>query len=108
MEDWAEIRRLHRGEDMSIKAIARRLRISRNTVRSALAADEPPRYRRESKSSIVDEVEGLVNLILDENEPIILLLALALGPVVAPFRIGKALRELRRLGRLAALARSCG
>src|SRR6266487_3535828 len=51
---------------------------------------------------------GLVNLVLDENEPIILLLALALGPVVAPFRIGKALRDLRRLGRLAALARSPG
>ena len=58
MEDWSEIRRLHRGEGMPIKAIARRLRISRNTVRSALAADEPPRYRRETRGSIVDEVEG--------------------------------------------------
>ena len=45
MEDWAEIRRLHRAEGMPIKAIARRLGISRNTVRRALAADGPPRYR---------------------------------------------------------------
>lgn len=29
VEDWAEIRRLHRVEGMAIKAIARRLRISR-------------------------------------------------------------------------------
>jgi len=49
---------------------------------------------------------GLARLLLDENEPIVLPIALALGPVVAPFRIGKALRDLRRLGRLAALARS--
>ena len=40
MEDWAEIRRLHRGEGIPIKAIARRLKISRNTVRNALAADD--------------------------------------------------------------------
>jgi len=64
VEDWAEIRRLHRGEGMPIKAIARRLKISRNTVRSALAAVEPPRYRRESSGSIVDEVEGQIRELL--------------------------------------------
>ena len=41
VEDWAEIRRLHRAEGMPIKAIARRLGISRNAVRRALAKDEP-------------------------------------------------------------------
>ena len=46
MENWAEIRRLHRGEGMPIKAIARRLGISRNTVKRALGSDEPPRYER--------------------------------------------------------------
>ena len=54
MEDWAEIRRLRRAEGMAIQAIARRLRISRNTVKKALAADEPPRYRRAAKGSAVD------------------------------------------------------
>ena len=36
VEDWAEIRRLHRAEGMPIKAIARVLGVSRNTVRAAL------------------------------------------------------------------------
>ena len=39
MEEWAEIRRLHRAEGMSIKAIARRLGVARNTVREALRSD---------------------------------------------------------------------
>jgi DNA-binding CsgD family transcriptional regulator len=36
VEDWAEIRRLHRAEGVPIKEIARRLGIARNTVRAAL------------------------------------------------------------------------
>ena len=32
VEDWAEIRRLHRAEQMPIRAIARHLGISKNTV----------------------------------------------------------------------------
>jgi DNA-binding CsgD family transcriptional regulator len=40
----AEIRRLHRAERLPIKAIARVLGISKNTVRAALACDEPPKY----------------------------------------------------------------
>jgi len=43
VDNWAEIRRLHRGEGLPIKAIARRLGISRNKVKRALAWDEPPR-----------------------------------------------------------------
>jgi hypothetical protein len=49
VEDWAEIRRLHRAEGMGIKVIARRLGIARNTVRDALPSDEPPRYERAGK-----------------------------------------------------------
>jgi hypothetical protein len=45
VEDWAEIRRLHRAEGMPIKAIVRTLGISRNTVRAALASDGPPKYQ---------------------------------------------------------------
>jgi hypothetical protein len=33
VEDWAEIRRLHRAEGLGIKTIARTLGVSRNTVR---------------------------------------------------------------------------
>ena len=46
VEDWAEIRRLHRAEGLPVKAIARLLGISRNTVRRAVAGDGPPRTRR--------------------------------------------------------------
>jgi transposase len=49
VEDWAEIRRLHRAEAMPIKAIARRMGISKNTVKQVLAAEEPPKYRRVSR-----------------------------------------------------------
>jgi Sigma-70, region 4 len=46
VEDGAEIRRLHRAEEMPIKAIARMLGVSRNTVRAALASGGPPKYER--------------------------------------------------------------
>ena len=64
MEDWAEIRRLRRSEDMPIKAIARVLGISRNTVRAALASDAPPKYVRKPAGSIVDAVEPQVRELL--------------------------------------------
>jgi transposase len=57
VEDWAEIRRLHRAEGMGVKAIARRLGVARNTVRSALRSAGPPSYERQRKGSIVDAVE---------------------------------------------------
>jgi transposase len=66
MENWAEIRRLHRGEGMPIKAIARRLGISRNTVKRALASDEPPRYVRCPQGSAVDEFEFRIRELLAE------------------------------------------
>lgn len=64
MEDWAEIRRLRRAEGMPIKAIARVLGCSKNTVKAALAADGPPVYRRPSRGSIVDEVEPRIRELL--------------------------------------------
>lgn len=39
VEDWAEIRRLHRAEGLPIKMIARVLGISKNTVKSALESN---------------------------------------------------------------------
>jgi len=64
VEDWAEIRRLHRAEGVPIRAIARRLGVGRNTVRRALAAAGPPRYRRAVKGSIVDVVEPQIRALL--------------------------------------------
>jgi transposase len=64
VEDWAEVRRLHRVEGLAISAIARRLGIARNTVKKALASDRPPRYERAATGSIVDAVEPRVRELL--------------------------------------------
>jgi transposase len=64
VDDWAEIRRLHRAEGLSIRAIARVRGVSRNTVRNALSADGPPRYQRRPAGSIVDVVEPRVRELL--------------------------------------------
>jgi transposase len=57
VEDWAEIRRLHRAEGLSIRLIARTLGISRTTVRSALTSQGPPKYERAPAGSAVDVFE---------------------------------------------------
>jgi len=64
VEDWAEIRRLHRAERMPIKAIARVMGVSRNTVRAAVASDRPPRYERPRRGSIVDAAEPRIRELL--------------------------------------------
>jgi hypothetical protein len=64
VEDWAEIRRLRRAEGLSIKMIARVMRVSRNTVRAALASDGPPRYSRRPAGSIVDAFEPRIRELL--------------------------------------------
>ena len=66
MEYWAEIRRLHLAEGMPIKAIARKLGVARNTVRSALETAEPPRYVRAAKGSALDELEPRIVALLSE------------------------------------------
>lgn len=66
MEQWAEIRRLHRAEGVPIKEISRRLGIARNTVRSAVAATEPPKYQRAARGSIADDFEPEIRKLLRE------------------------------------------
>ena len=60
LDEWAEIRRLHRSEGLGIKAVARKLGVSKNTVRRALRAEGVPRYRRAPKGSIVDAAEAAI------------------------------------------------
>jgi transposase len=66
VEDWAEIRRLHRAEGVPIKEIVRRLGVARNTVRAALASDRPPRYERPARGSVVDAFEPRIRVLLGE------------------------------------------
>jgi len=66
VEDWAEIRRLHRAEGVPIKEIARRMGVARNTVRAALASDKPPKYERALKGSVADAFEPQVRALLRE------------------------------------------
>lgn len=64
VEDWAEIRQLHRAEGLSIKEIARRLGIARNTVRTAVRSDAPPVFDRKPRPSAVDAVEDEIRKLL--------------------------------------------
>lgn len=72
MEQWAEIRRMHFVEGLSIKGIARRTGRDRKTIRRAIRSPEPPGYRRASVGSKLDahrehiaqllrDVEGITN-----------------------------------------------
>lgn len=64
VEDWAEIRRLHRRDGVPIKVIARTVGVSKNTVRKALRDVGPPRYQRAPVGSVVDEVEPRIRELL--------------------------------------------
>jgi transposase len=64
VEDWAEIRRLHRAEGVPIRQIARAMKVSRNTVRAALRSEGPPRYERVAKGSVAEESEPRIRELL--------------------------------------------
>ncbi|MFC4951259.1 IS21 family transposase [Pseudonocardia sp. GCM10023141] len=64
VEDWAEIRRLHRAEGVPIKEIARLLGLARNTVRAALRSERPPRYERPARGSVADPFEPAIRALL--------------------------------------------
>jgi hypothetical protein len=65
VEQWAEIRRMKHVEGLSQREIKRRTGLHRDTIRRALASNEPPRYgprpRRDSKlDQFVAEIERLL------------------------------------------------
>lgn len=64
VEDWAEIRRLHRAERVSISEIARVMGVSRNTVKAALRSDGAPKYQRAQSSTLADEFEPRIRELL--------------------------------------------
>jgi Helix-turn-helix domain len=64
VQDWAQIRYLHGSEGMSVRAIAARLGLSRETVSRAVKSSSPPRYARVSGPSAFDPFEGHVRQLL--------------------------------------------
>ncbi|MFZ2242208.1 MAG: helix-turn-helix domain-containing protein, partial [Gordonia amarae] len=62
-DEWAEIQRCH-ADGETIKGIAERLRMSRNTVRRALAMTSPPEDHRRVKGSLADEADDDIRRIL--------------------------------------------
>ena len=54
VEQWAEIRRMHRVERLSIREISRRTGLHRKTIRRALGAETPPWYSRPPAASKLD------------------------------------------------------
>jgi transposase len=67
VQDWAEIRRLRTAEKLSISEVARRVGVTRLTVRRALAAPAPPKYERAPTGSAVDEFEEAIRQLLAKH-----------------------------------------
>jgi hypothetical protein len=64
VQDWAQIRYLYGSEGMSVRAIAARLGLSRDTVSRAVKSSSPPKYVRVSGPSAFDPFEGHVRQLL--------------------------------------------
>ena len=60
VEQWAEVRRMHRVEGLSGREISRRTGLHRDTVARLLAAAAPPRYQREAAGSKLDPFKDWV------------------------------------------------
>lgn len=54
VEQWAEVRRMHRVERLSIREISKRTGLHRKTIRRALVAEVPPTYSRPAGVSKLD------------------------------------------------------
>jgi transposase len=67
VERWAELRREHFVRGVSIKELARRFGVDRNTVRRALRSDVPPVYRRAPAGSKLDPFKGEIHRLLGKD-----------------------------------------
>lgn len=64
VEQWAEIRRLHFVQRVSIREIARQTGLSRVTVRRAVRAEGPPRYERPLRVSKLEPYKPMIERLL--------------------------------------------
>ena len=68
VEQWAELRREHFVRGVSIKELARRTGLSRNTIRAALRSPAPPSYERAAAGSKLDPFKPEIHRLL-RGEP---------------------------------------
>jgi transposase len=101
VEEWAEVRRLRFVRGLSIREIHRRTGLHRETIRRALASDEPPVYRRAPAGSKLDPFKPEIHRLLQSDPR---LPGQRIRELIAPlgFDGGKTivddyLREVRRL-----------
>jgi transposase len=67
VEQWAEVRRLRFVRGLSIREIHRRTGLHRETIRRALASDEPPVYRRAPAGSKLDPFKDEIHRLLQSD-----------------------------------------
>jgi len=67
VEQWAELRRQHFVGGVSIKELARRSGLSRNTVRAALRGDGAPRYQRSPGVSKLEPFKEEISRLLKDD-----------------------------------------
>jgi transposase len=67
VEQWAELRREHFVRGVSIKQLASRTGLSRNTVRAALRALQPPKYERAPAGSKLDPFKDEIHRLLKDD-----------------------------------------
>jgi len=67
VEQWAQLRREHFVGGVSIKELARRTGLCRNTVRAAVRSDTPPKYSRAARPSKLDPFKDEIKRLLDED-----------------------------------------
>jgi transposase len=101
VEQWAELRREHFVRGVSIKALASRTGLSRNTVRAALRAPQPPKYERAPAGSKLDPFKDEIHRLLKGDSAIpgqrIRELIAPLGFVGGKTIVDDYLREVRPL-----------
>jgi transposase len=67
VERWAELRREHFVRGVSIKELARRTGLARNTIRSALRSDAPPAFRCPERSSKLEPFRDEIHRLLKDD-----------------------------------------
>ena len=67
VEQWAELRRAHFVEKVSIKELARHTGLHRQTIRRALRSSEPPRYERTPQPSKLDPFKDEIHRLLRDD-----------------------------------------